>query len=171
MQGKLLTEHLSQSELALNKRIPTLGLLSSIFGNENVIIWLKIQFGSVNDYAEQGIGMNDSQLSELSTLVLAEYYYLNAAEICLFIARLKLGKYGQFYGAIGGMKISSALLDYIHERKTDIERAEREQERINREIETDERIKNGITFAQYIELKKQAENGDKNAMEQLKIKH
>lgn len=51
----------------------------------------------------------------------------------LFIARFKSGKYGRFYGAIDPMKITSAMLDYIRERRIDIERYEREQYRIQRQ--------------------------------------
>jgi len=154
------------SEIALNEHIPSLGLLRSTYSDELALEWLKIQFGSLNDYAEQGVGMRPEQLNELSSLYLAEYYYLNAAEVCFFIARLKLGKYGQFYGAIGPMKIMSAMCEYIKERRQSLDSAERESERRRREEEINNR-KGCISFAEYQELKMLTESGNEEARGKL----
>lgn len=83
----------------------------------------------------------------------------------LFIARFKSGKYGRFYGAIDPMKITSAMLDYIRERRIDIERYEREQYRIQRQKEIEERGNNRISYAEYLEReRKLVESGDAEAM-------
>ncbi|MFK2325614.1 DUF6633 family protein [Bacteroides fragilis] len=100
-------------------------------------------------------------------MFLSEYYYINTAEICFFIARFKAGKYGRFYGAIDPMKITSAMLDYISERRKDIERKEREEYRMQREKEIEERGNNRISYAEYQELKLRAESGDEEARKML----
>lgn len=133
LQFKLVRCNATHSELALNDSIPSLGLLSSTYGDETPIEWLKIQFGSLNDFAEVSTKIAKEQLSELSEIFLSEYYYINAAEICFFIARFKSGKYGRFYGSIDPLKITSAMLDYVSERRKDIERKERERYRNQRE--------------------------------------
>lgn len=169
LQVKLIRADIPLSEIALNGKIPSLGLLRSTFGETTPVEWLKIQFGSLNDYAEQGKGFTSEQLNEMCMLFLSEYYYLNAAEVCLFIARLKLGKYGQFYGAIGPMKIMSSCMEYIKERRQSIEVHEREAERKKREDEINKR--NGtVSYARYLELKALAENGDEESIEKLKSK-
>ena len=127
--------------------------------------WLKIQFGTLNDFAEVSTKIAREQLNELAEIFISEYYYLNAAEICFFIARFKSGKYGRFYGAIDPMKITSAMLDYIRERRIDIEHYEREQYRIQRQKEIEERGNNRISYAEYLEReRKLVESGDAEAM-------
>lgn len=168
LQAKLIHLQVSLSVIALNDKIPSLGLLRSTFGETTPTEWLKVQFGSLNDYAEQGVGISQMQICELCSLVLAEYWFLNAAEICMFIARFKLGKYGQFYGAVGPMKIMSALLEYSKERKISIEQFEREQDRKRAEQLINSREQDRISHQEYVELKKRAENGDEAAKLKLK---
>ena len=167
LQFKLVRCNATHSELALNDSIPSLGLLSSTYGDETPIEWLKIQFGSLNDFAEVSTKIAKEQLSELSEIFLSEYYYINAAEICFFIARFKAGKYGRFYGSIDPLKITSAMLDYVSERWKDIERKERERYRNQREKEIEERGNNRISYAEYQELKRRAESGDEKAQKML----
>lgn len=168
LQFKLIRHNATHSELALNDSIPSLGLLSSTYGDATPIEWLKIQFGSLNDFAEVSTKIAKDQLSELSEIFLSEYYYINSAEICFFIARFKAGKYGRFYGAIDPMKITSAMLDYISERRKDIERKEREIYKIQRQKEIEERGSNSMSYAEYQEIKKRASSGDQEAISLLK---
>lgn len=164
LQFKIVKCKASHSDLAMNLSIPTLGLLASTYGDETPVEWLKIQFGTLNDFAEVSAKMGNDQLQELAEIFISEYYYINAAEICFFIARFKSGKYGRFYGAIDPMKITSAMLDYIKERRIDIERYEREQYRVQREREIEERGNNRISYAEYLEReRKLVEAGDENA--------
>ena len=166
LQFKLVRCNATHSELALNDSIPSLGLLSSTYGDETPIEWLKIQFGSLNDFAEVSTKIAKAQLEELAAIFLSEYYYINSAEICFFIARFKSGKYGRFYGAIDPMKITSAMLEYISERRKGIECHEREQYRIQRQKEIEDRGNNSISYAEYLEQeKKLVEIGDKDAIE------
>jgi len=165
LQGKLAKSNLTLADIAMNENIPSLANVRSVYGEDNAVRWLKIQFDSLNDYAEQGKGITDSQLDELCNLILGEYYWMNLVEICNFISRFKLGKYGQFYGAIGPMKITCSLLEYIRERRTDIERYEREQYRLQRHKEIEERGKHSISFAEYLERERSlVESGDEEAI-------
>jgi hypothetical protein len=165
LQSKLLSIGATYVGLASNSSIPTLGLLSVTYGEDTPIEWLVIQLDSLNNFTEVKTKMSNAQIYELARLIIAQYWYLNAAEIQYFIGLFKLGHYGRFYGAIDPMKITSALVDYVMERNNDMDRYEREQmmrERAKRESES-----GGITYAEYLELKKRAESGDKDAIEQL----
>ena len=166
LQWKLARSNLTLADIAMNDNIPSLSIIRSVYGEDSALRWLKTQFDSLNDYAEQGKGITDSQLDELCNLVLGEYYWMNLAEICNFISRFKLGKYGQFYGAIGPMKIACSLLEYIKERRIDIERYEREQYRLQRQKEIEERGNNSMSYTEYLEReRKLVEGGDKDAIE------
>ena len=114
-------------------------------------------FGENNNLPFAGVGK----------WLITEYYYINAAEICFFIARFKSGKYGRFYGSIDPLKITSAMLDYVSERRKDIERKERERYRNQREKEIEERGNNRISYAEYIEIKHRADAGDEEARKML----
>lgn len=167
LQGKLLRIGATHAGLAMNQNIPSLGLLASTYGDETPIEWLVIQFGSLNDFAEVKSKINNQQIYELANLVLSEYYYINAAEILLFIGRFKIGYYGTFYGTIDPMKITNALMQYIRKRWQDLERYKKEQCRIQREKEIQERGNNSISYVEYLELKKRAESGDEEAIKLL----
>lgn len=52
LQFKIVKCKASHSDLAMNLSIPTLGLLASTYGDETPVEWLKIQFGTLNDFAE-----------------------------------------------------------------------------------------------------------------------
>lgn len=165
LQGKLAKSNLTLADIAKNDNIPSLANIRSVYGEDSAVRWLKVQFDSLNDYAEQGKGITDSQLNELCDLVLGEYYWMNLSEICNFIARFKIGKYGQFYGSIGPMKITCSLLEYIKERRIDIERYERNQCRIQRQKEIEERGNNRMSYEEYLEReRKLVERGDEEAI-------
>ena len=167
LQGKLLRIGATHAGLAINHNIPSLGLLSFTYGDETPVEWLVIQFGSLNDFAEVKSKISNGQIYELANLVLSEYYYLNAAEILFFIGRFKMGYYGTFYGAIDPMKITNALMQYARERRQDMERYEKEQCRIQREKEIQERGNNRISYMEYLELRRRAESGDEEAIKML----
>lgn len=154
LQFKIVRCNATHADLALNLEIPSLGLLASTYGDETPLEWLKIQFGTLNDFAEVSTKIAKTQLEELAAIFLSEYYYINAAEICFFIARFKSGKYGRFYGAIDPMKITSAMLEYISERRKGIDRHEREQYRLQRQKEVEERDNNSISYVEYLEQEK-----------------
>lgn len=169
LQFKIVRYNATHADLALNPEIPSLGLLASTYGDETPLEWLKVQFGTLNDFAEVSTKIAKAQLKELAVIFLSEYYYINAAEICFFIARFKSGKYGRFYGAIDPMKITSAMLEYISERRKGIDRHDREQCRLQRQKEIEECDSNSISYVEYLEQeKKLVEIGDKDAIERAK---
>lgn len=167
LQRKLLRIGTTHAGLAVNRNIPSLGLLSATYGDETPVEWLVIQFGSLNDFAEVKSKISNCQIYELANLVISEYYYLNAAEIQFFIGRFKMGYYGTFYGAIDPMKITNALMQYVRERRQDMERYEKGQYRTQREKEIQERENNRISYVEYLDLKRRAESGDEEAREML----
>ena len=81
LQFKIVRCKATHSDLAINHSIPTLGLLASTYGDETPLEWLKIQFGTLNDFAEVSTKIAREQLQELAEIFISEYYDINAAEI------------------------------------------------------------------------------------------
>ena len=167
LQTKLLSIGATHAGLAMNTSVPSLGLLASTYGDETPVEWLVIQLDTLNGFAEVKSKINNEQIYELAGLILAEYYYLNAAEILFFLARFKTGHYGTFYGAIDPMKITSGLIQYAEERRKDIDRYEREQYQLQREREIERRGNLRVSYAAYQEIRRRAEEGDSEAKKLL----
>lgn len=129
--------------------------VKNTYGEQTAYQWLLVQLLSLNNYAGVNNGMTDAQVSELAYLILSNYYYLNLAEIMQFIAKFKLGIYGQFYGSVDPLKITSALQSYIRDRNRSIDDAENERKRKERERQAEENRKNAVTYEEYLKLKNQ----------------
>lgn len=143
------------ADLSLNRDIPALMDVKNTYGEQTAYQWLLVQLLSLNNYAGVNNGMTDAQVSELAYLILSNYYYLNLAEIMQFIAKFKLGIYGQFYGSVDPLKITSALQSYIRDRNRSIDDAENERKRKERERQAEENRKNAVTYEEYLKLKNQ----------------
>lgn len=63
LQGKLAKSNLTLADIALNDNIPLLANIRSVYGEDNAVRWLKVQFDSLNDYAEQVKGNRFPELS------------------------------------------------------------------------------------------------------------
>ena len=168
LQARLLRVGATPAGLAKNRAIPSLGLLASAYGDETPVEWLVIQLGTLNDFAEVRSKISNAQIYELACLILSGYGYLNAAEIQLFIARFKTGRYGRFYGAVDPLKITSALQEYAAERRSDLDRYEREQQRRAREEAAARKDSNAIPYTEYLRLRRLAEEGDEEARKILR---
>lgn len=169
LQNKIIRKNITQGELALKESIPTLSQHRMTYGDHNTILWLKVQFNSLNEFSGQAHGMNDGQLHELCELVLSQYHWLNMAEICLFIGLFKLGQYGTFYGSIDPLKITSALQTYVRERESSIDSYERNIRNEAQQAQRDQWEKEGISREEYEQLRKKAESGDEEAKRILRI--
>ena len=167
LQTKLLSIGATHAGLAMNTSVPSLGLLASTYGDETPVEWLVIQLDTLNGFAEVKSKIRNEQIYELAGLILAEYYYLNAAEILFFLARFKTGHYGTFYGAIDPMKITSGLIQYAEDRRKDFDRYEREQYQLQREREIERRGNLRVSYAAYQEIRRRAEEGDSEAKKLL----
>lgn len=154
------------SSLALNETIPSLAEVKATFGSSTATRWLTIQLMSLNDFSSSN-GMTDNQLTELSAIILANYYWLNLAEVMQFIAKFKLGIFGQFYGTVDPLKITSALQIFIRQRNESIDYHERHQKRIQDEQQWRQRRDGSVTYEEYLKLKSLAQQGDTNAQKQI----
>lgn len=115
LQQRILIAGYTPATLADRKDIPSLTLIGNLYGGSTPVEWLKGQLYSLNVLAETRWQMSREQLNETVSLILCAYPWLSAADICLFIARMKIGTYGPFYGSITPLKIMEFLRQYTKE--------------------------------------------------------
>lgn len=116
------------------KDTPTLRMLEQAYGQEYASrVWIKTQLVILNDFVGVKNKLEDFQINPLCDQILVEYGGLNLLEFCLFMARLRSGKYEQFYGSVDPMLIMKSLEEFMDDRRRDINRNVEEQERIERQ--------------------------------------
>ena len=78
-------------------------------------------------------------------------------EVSLLIVNIKLGKYGEFFGAVGPMKIMTSLNKYVSERRQALWLAYTREEQERMELEREDSKKNSITYDEYLRRKEAGE--------------
>ncbi len=131
---------------------PTLEAVAAGYGEDTAVVWICIQLENVNLFAGVKEKMPVSRQKELSRLMLTEYPYLKVSELLLFFHRLKCGRYGRFYGSVDALFISSALLQFLAERRKELSRIEEEQQRQSKAVPA---VHEGITYEEYLRRKQQ----------------
>lgn len=124
------------------KDVPTLRMLEQAYGQEYASrVWIKTQLVILNDFVGVKNKLDDFQINPLCDQILVEYGGLNLFEFCLFMARLRSGKYEQFYGSVDPMLILKSLEEFMYDRRMDINRnveAQEKAERMKKDAEADE---------------------------------
>ncbi|MGL5229121.1 MAG: DUF6633 family protein [Bacteroidales bacterium] len=132
---------------AFNGVTPTLGNISRTFkpdvAKQILCKWLI----SLSDYYGKG-SMTDSQISELSSLIISEYHHIKLSEFALFLKFLKLGRYQKFFGSPDPQSITISLNMYLKDRQMEIEKYERE----NQSKAIQERDPDAISITEYCKI-------------------
>lgn len=109
--------------------LPTLEMSAQIYGEKAIVVWIKIQLENLNEYCGVKEKMSLEQLSEVSKIIFYTYPQLNIAEIAFFILKFKSGYFGQFYGCVDPLKISSAFCQFMLDRMDALNAAQRDSKR------------------------------------------
>jgi len=133
---------------------PTLETVVAGYGEPTALAWLCTQLESVNLFAGVKEKLSVARQKELAGLILVEYRHLKVSEALLFLHRLKCGRYGRFYGSVDALFITSALLQFMTERRSDLSRI---AERREKEQQTAPASSTGITYAEYLRRKAERE--------------
>ncbi len=128
---------------------PTIAALRSAYPERQVRVWILAQLENLNQYSGTKNKMDPAQMTMLSDIIMTEYFYLKASELLLFFFQFKAGKYGELYGSVDPLRVSSALVEFTSYRRDMIFRIERKlaEEKERRYAEEHERI--SITKQQY----------------------
>ena len=137
---------------------PSLATVAAGYGRQTAVVWTCIQLENINTFAGVKEKMPIARQKELAELFLAEYPYLKVSELLLFFHRLKCGRYGRFYGMVDALFITTALLQFVDERR-------QETNRIKTALKKTEEVPQvasggGITYDEYLELKKRKEQNN-----------
>ena len=136
---------------------PTLATMADGYGKQMVIVWLCIQIENINNFAGVKDKMPIARQKELAVLILTEYPILKASELLLFFHRLKCGRYGRFYGMVDALFITSSLLQFMEQRRTDIIRHREEYQRKAQVALPSPATNKCITWEEYLKQKQEKE--------------
>lgn len=145
---------------------PTIGLLNRTYTPRQVRTWLIVQFENLNDYVGTKNKIEPNQMQMLAEVVTTEFYFLKASELLLFFHQFKAGKYGELYGSVDPLRITSALQSFCVYRREKLSVYERVASEEKREQSERERLKNAISYEDY---KQQKRLKQKNKLIRLKL--
>ena len=116
----------TEGELALRKDIPTIAELERNYGEGAMKKWIVKQLEIINMFTGVGNVMSDAQITETANIIGARYWKWNIGEIALFIAKFCNGEYGELYGSVDPLRITSSIRKYSEQRAVSIESELRE---------------------------------------------
>lgn len=131
------------------KNVPAIVHLAQAYDENVAVRWIQDQLLQVNEFAGVKSKLSDMQLNELAIQIRLEYGHLNLFEFILFCARLRSGRYEDFYGSVDPMRILKSLDAYCSDRRAEIWREAEEKEKIERDRAYEESRKNSITFDEW----------------------
>lgn len=131
---------------------PTLAVVNRTYGDNTAVMWLIPQLNNVSRFCGCKERLTDEVTEELARSIAAEYYYLKTSELMLFLQWFKMGHYGRFYGAVDPLVITTALQDFILDRRTAYTKQAMEEERRKREAWAND---DNMTYEEYQKLKKE----------------
>lgn len=125
---------------------PTLTDINLAYGKQTSVLWLVPQLIDLSEYCGCREKLKDNMLEDLAKIISIEYHYFKTSELLLFFYWFKAGKYGRFYGSVDPMVITTALQDFVLDRRSAYAKRVQEEERKQREAwEKEERM----TYEQY----------------------
>jgi hypothetical protein len=130
---------------------PSLAVIEAGYSVQALEVFLCVQLEDLNMFAGVKTKLSMDRQRELAKLIRVEYPLLKASEVLLFFHRLKSAHYGRFYGAVDALFITSALGQFMHERRADLLRIDEERKEREKALQT---ASNGITYSEYLRRKK-----------------
>jgi len=144
-------------ERAYTGTAPTLETVTAGYGQQTTEVWLCMELENINLFAGVKEKMSVARQKELAGLLMVEYRHLKVSEILLFFHRLKCGRYGRFYGSVDALFITSAMLQFMSERKTDLAKIAYQREK---EEQVEQQVSTGITYQEYLRRKAERERNE-----------
>lgn len=133
---------------------PSIAILKKTYTKNQVRVWLMAQLENLNTYCGTKNKMNADQMMMLSDIIMTECYYLKASELLLFFHQFKAGKYGELYGSVDPLRVSSALVEFAAYRRDMLFKFESKAQEERRRVEHEERSKRIMTYDEFKKFKK-----------------
>lgn len=128
---------------------PTINALKSAYNDKQVTVWVVAQLENINQYTGTKSKMEFHQMMMLAEVILTEYGYLKASELLLFFFQFKAGRFGELYGSVDPIRISSALVEFASYRRDMIARILLKQEEEKKQEEREKHDREAITWEEY----------------------
>ncbi|MDR1161639.1 MAG: hypothetical protein LBK45_04790, partial [Tannerellaceae bacterium] len=138
------------AERAYTGVAPSLLTVERGYSAQVLEVFLCVQLEDLNMFAGVKAKLPIERQRELARLIRVEYPKLKASEVLLFFQRLKCGRYGRFYGMVDALFITSALAQFMHERRADLIRIDEERKEREKAAQPESK---GITYAEYLREK------------------
>lgn len=140
--------------------------ISSAYGEATPIAWICIHISSVLSFS--GISNpRENAIKECAMIILTNYYFLTAAELMYFFARLKVGDYGKLYNSTDMMQITVALSVFCKKRWDEIVSIEEDKIKRAQEKEIEKGRNECVSREEYLSIKRLADKGDEEALRKL----
>ena len=96
-----------------NDKAATLTDLNIAFEENAAAMWLIPQLADLSEFCGCKTKISNEQIESLARLLAVEYGYITVPEFMLFFHRFKKGEYGQFYGNVDPMIVTSSFCSFI----------------------------------------------------------
>ena len=128
---------------------PSLNVLALAYDQATADAWIEIQLRNLSEYSGCREKLSIEQLSEIARVIRVECSYLKVTELMYFFHSFKAGAYGKFYGAVDGLAITSALQDFMKDRRAYLSRIEQEEQKRANEAEKEAHRKTVAEFRRH----------------------
>lgn len=132
-----------------------------------MVIWLN----SLIDFYSTNGTMDAYQIVDTIDLIREEYPHYTQEDFKLFFKQVKKGYFDAVYGRIDGDVIMRWLQKYDASRTLAAERISIKESERYKEFTDSGYFLSGVSYEEYLEVKKRAENGDEEAINELKPPH
>lgn len=146
----------------LTEDSPTLTQLKHAYSIADACLWIQSHLENLNDYCNVKEKMSAAIMESLALSIISKYHYLKTSELMLFFHEFKMGEYGELYGAVDPLKITSALKEFMKYRNTCLSAYESEK----KSQELLKPIAGVVSREEFERLKKKAEK-DPSSFEKL----
>ena len=132
---------------------PAIARLGIECGDDFAVWWIADQVASYSTTLSEADRLTSADIDQLSLAIYANDSTLNLAEVMLFFSRLAAGIYGQVaFGRVRPENITAKIPLFMAARRREIERYEKERERMERAAEEEHRRKYAVSREVYKQM-------------------
>lgn len=144
-------------------RAPTLGYVARLDA-DSLTAWMAAQLSNAARQWGQADTLTSEQLFTTARAMLVSYPHLTLCEVLLYFVRLLSGRYGKVaYGRITPDALLAHIPAFLQERNAALTRIEQHRAAARAR----QRDPQAVTYAQYLDLKARAAQGDAEAQRRL----
>ena len=137
---------------------PSLVEVCRIYGDNTAVSWLVAQLVNLSEYCGLKGKATVGQLEGCANTIVSVFYFLKVTELMYFFLKFKSGAYGRFYSFFDPQLITTSLRDFCTERN---ERYAKREEQQNA-LEAKRQQAGGMSYQEYLKLKKQNNHNEEN---------